>query len=148
MKLNRDCLFRRVGLVLAGIFLLTVGVKAASSQAEGKIPRAEHPKPQFCRDAWLNLNGQWDFAMDPDVVGIKESWQDEPSRFNIYGFSKSIISPSDVALDFKPAELIADTFAYNKSLCDNVNPVTVLLVSVVVYVSRIVPSSKYNINSK
>jgi len=28
------------------------------------ISRLEHPKPQFKRDTWLNLNGQWDFAFD------------------------------------------------------------------------------------
>jgi len=46
------------------------------------IPRPEHPKPQFQREAWLNLNGQWDFAMDNEVVGIKEKWQDSPAKFN------------------------------------------------------------------
>jgi beta-galactosidase/beta-glucuronidase len=82
MKLDRNCLLRTMGLAVVGICLLTVGATAASARAQGSIPRVEHPKPQFFRDAWLNLNGQWDFAMDPDVVGIKESWQNEPSKFN------------------------------------------------------------------
>src|SRR5699024_7272303 len=25
------------------------------------IPRPEHPKPQFRRNAWMNLNGEWAF---------------------------------------------------------------------------------------
>ena len=29
-----------------------------------QIPRPEHPKPQFRRDTWLNLNGEWDFLID------------------------------------------------------------------------------------
>ena len=29
-----------------------------------QIPRPEHPKPQFQRDHWLNLNGSWDFEID------------------------------------------------------------------------------------
>lgn len=29
-----------------------------------KIPRHEHPDPQFERAAWLNLNGEWDFEFD------------------------------------------------------------------------------------
>ena len=29
-----------------------------------KMPRPEHPKPQFQRDNWLNLNGAWDFEID------------------------------------------------------------------------------------
>ena len=28
------------------------------------IPRCEHPKPQFQRESWLNLNGTWDFEID------------------------------------------------------------------------------------
>jgi len=28
------------------------------------IPRPEHPRPQFVRDAWVNLNGCWEFAYD------------------------------------------------------------------------------------
>lgn len=33
------------------------------------IPRPEHPKPQFQRDSWLNLNGQWDFEIDNSRSG-------------------------------------------------------------------------------
>ena len=28
------------------------------------IPRSEHPKPQFQRDSWMNLNGLWAFEID------------------------------------------------------------------------------------
>ncbi len=34
-----------------------------------------HPRPDFARpDAWLSLNGTWDFAPDPDDVGLGEGW--------------------------------------------------------------------------
>ena len=26
--------------------------------------RKEHPKPQFCRETWQNLNGEWEFQID------------------------------------------------------------------------------------
>ena len=29
-----------------------------------KIMRTEYPRPQFCRSAWRNLNGEWDFEFD------------------------------------------------------------------------------------
>ncbi|HPS35677.1 MAG TPA: glycoside hydrolase family 2 TIM barrel-domain containing protein [Oscillospiraceae bacterium] len=29
-----------------------------------KIMRTEYPRPQFCRPAWRNLNGEWDFEFD------------------------------------------------------------------------------------
>jgi len=54
----------------------------------GAMPRPEHPKPQFQRDTWLNLNGEWNFAFDFDVVGLKEGWAKDPS-----GFEKKIIIP-------------------------------------------------------
>ncbi len=33
------------------------------------IYRTEHPKPQFERENWLNLNGQWDFEIDHGISG-------------------------------------------------------------------------------
>ncbi|MCS7264482.1 MAG: hypothetical protein NZ805_06585, partial [Armatimonadetes bacterium] len=40
----------------------------------GFVPRPEHPRPDFERTQWLNLNGVWEFAFDPKDVGIKENW--------------------------------------------------------------------------
>ncbi|MGB0693615.1 MAG: hypothetical protein ACPGPD_12910, partial [Pseudomonadales bacterium] len=39
------------------------------------IPRAEYPRPLLVRDRWLNLNGAWRFAVDPDNAGRREGWQ-------------------------------------------------------------------------
>lgn len=39
-----------------------------------KIPRPEHPKPQFKRKNWQNLNGQWNFAFDDQNQGEKNKW--------------------------------------------------------------------------
>jgi len=36
--------------------------------------RTEYPRPQFKRDAWLNLNGVWKFAFDDENVGEKNHW--------------------------------------------------------------------------
>ncbi|MHA7966469.1 glycoside hydrolase family 2 protein [Paenibacillus sp. CAU 1782] len=33
------------------------------------IPRIEHPRPQFMRNAWLNLNGEWQFEFDASRSG-------------------------------------------------------------------------------
>ncbi|UKS24269.1 glycoside hydrolase family 2 [Paenibacillus sp. HWE-109] len=37
-------------------------------------PRADYPRPQFVRDSWLNLNGEWEFDFDDERVGSKEKW--------------------------------------------------------------------------
>ena len=33
------------------------------------IPRTEYPRPQFARDAWINLNGLWEFEIDHGKSG-------------------------------------------------------------------------------
>ncbi len=33
------------------------------------IPRPEYPRPQLVRDDWMNLNGEWEFALDPGKSG-------------------------------------------------------------------------------
>ncbi len=56
---------------------LTGGVLAAS------IPRPEHPRPDFQRDAWLNLNGTWQFA-------LKDKSSDDPAAIT---FDRTIVVP-------------------------------------------------------
>jgi len=36
---------------------------------KNRIPRPEHPRPQFQRSTWANLNGVWAFAQDPSRSG-------------------------------------------------------------------------------
>jgi len=38
------------------------------------IPRPEHPRPDFERAPFLNLNGTWHFAFDDDNKGLAERW--------------------------------------------------------------------------
>lgn len=38
------------------------------------IPRAEHPRPDFVRPDWLNLNGEWQFAFDDANEGVAQKW--------------------------------------------------------------------------
>jgi beta-galactosidase/beta-glucuronidase len=42
------------------------------------LPRPEYPRPQFERDCWMNLNGQWDFRFDDQNKGILEKWFTKP----------------------------------------------------------------------
>lgn len=38
------------------------------------IPLPEHPRPDFQRQQWLNLNGPWQFRFDKENVGQKQQW--------------------------------------------------------------------------
>ncbi|MFE0674140.1 glycoside hydrolase family 2 protein [Streptomyces sp. NPDC058867] len=39
-------------------------------------PRPEYPRPQFTRDAWLNLNGTWQFEIDRSDTGLERGLTD------------------------------------------------------------------------
>ena len=41
-----------------------------------EIPRPEYPRPQFIRDEWQNLNGEWEFAFDDEDEGYRLGWHD------------------------------------------------------------------------
>ena len=43
------------------------------------IPRCEHPRPDRHRDAWINLNGEWDFEIDNAKVGLEKKFQKRDS---------------------------------------------------------------------
>lgn len=43
-----------------------------------QVPRPEHPKPQFMRDAWINLNGAWNFSFDFGESGVERKWYENP----------------------------------------------------------------------
>ena len=40
-----------------------------------KIPRPEHPRPDFERRSFFNLNGTWRFAFDDGNRGLREGWE-------------------------------------------------------------------------
>lgn len=42
------------------------------------IPRPEHPRPDFLREPWINLNGRWRFTFDPENVGEQQRWHRLP----------------------------------------------------------------------
>jgi hypothetical protein len=52
-----------------------------------EIPRPEHPRPQFRREEWKNLNGRWTFAFDPGKSGI------ERGLHRSLGFERPIVVP-------------------------------------------------------
>lgn len=46
------------------------------------ISRPEHPRPQFFRPAWLNLNGTWGFKVDVGESGLQQGWVQQPERID------------------------------------------------------------------
>ena len=90
-------------LVLAIVALLV------SFSALAQIPRAEYPRPQFEREAWQNLNGEWTYTLDP----VKTGW--ERGLRNSKGFADKIIvivrvdkQPALYAVEFLRLEIVVN----------------------------------------
>ena len=46
------------------------------------IPLSEHPRPNFERQVWQNLNGYWQFKSDSANIGLAENWENEAEFFD------------------------------------------------------------------
>jgi len=55
-----------------------------------KQPRPEYPRPQFVREAWVNLNGPWTYTFDLGKSGRQR------------GFAESIGFPEEILVPFCP----------------------------------------------
>jgi beta-galactosidase/beta-glucuronidase len=73
--------------LLVVFLLFLMGGVMEKTQAESVIPRPEHPRPDFQRELWLNLNGEWEFEVDEHGIGEQEGWTTGKS------FSKRILVP-------------------------------------------------------
>jgi hypothetical protein len=60
-------------LTLLGAAAALCGTWLAGS-CPADIPRPEHPRPDFEREAWLNLNGPWQFDLDESGDGEQRGW--------------------------------------------------------------------------
>jgi hypothetical protein len=63
--------------LLARLFVsvaLGGGRVAAQDQRAELVPLPEHPRPDFERAEWLNLNGRWQFAFDSKDEGERAKW--------------------------------------------------------------------------
>ena len=55
--------------------LALVGRALGAQAVRGdSIPLPEHPRPDFQRAEWLNLNGRWQFALDARDEGVGAGW--------------------------------------------------------------------------
>jgi hypothetical protein len=61
--------------------LLFVVLLFSCNNENETIPLPEHPRPNFERSLWQNLNGTWKFMPDSSNVGLRENWQANPGRF-------------------------------------------------------------------
>ncbi len=75
-------LIEKSRFVLLLLVFLTATAANSAGQAQKQIPRPEHPKPQFHRDTWLNLNGEWNFGFDLGFSGAEKDWPKDGTRLD------------------------------------------------------------------
>jgi hypothetical protein len=66
--------FRLLEIALVASLALSGRLTAAGEA----IPHPEHPRPDFERKDWLNLNGPWLFRTDPKDEGLDAGWFKSP----------------------------------------------------------------------
>ncbi|MEO7182470.1 MAG: sugar-binding domain-containing protein [Gemmatimonadaceae bacterium] len=85
------------------LFVIASLATSASAQdvSRDSIPLPEHPRPDFERSEWLNLNGRWQFAFDAKDVGERAAW-----------FRSGLPSPKPILVPFSwgaPLSGVADS---------------------------------------
>jgi hypothetical protein len=73
MKVLRRALF--------AIFIFITGIFAQPFDINN-IPLPEHPRPDFQREDWVNLNGPWDFKFDVNDEGVSGNWFRGETKFD------------------------------------------------------------------
>lgn len=70
-------------------FLLTAALAFVGSVSgrAADVPRPEYPRPQFEREAWVNLNGTWTYSFDFGLSGMDRHFHESK------GFDSSITVP-------------------------------------------------------
>lgn len=80
-----------VGAVLAFLSAAktTIAHTQAPTRSDSAIPLPEHPRPDFQRADWLNLNGQWRFRFDQKDEGERAEW-----------FNAALAAPHSILVPF------------------------------------------------
>lgn len=83
-------LFGLLGLILwlgGHSCLAAAAAGTASGGGNTEIPLPEHPRPDFERPDWINLNGTWEFRFDAENRGLEQEWSstnvDFPERIRV-----------------------------------------------------------------
>jgi len=95
--------FKIVILILMMSFSLVANAQS--------IPLPEHPRPDFERGHWINLNGTWDFEFDSLNKGIANQWQK-----GAVPFSKKIQVPFPWGAPLSGVKDEADYAWYKKTI--------------------------------
>ncbi len=69
--------------------------KLTSAGTSPELPRHEYPRPQLCRSAWMNLNGNWEYMTDRACSGRERRLfeaESLPERITVPFCRESVLS--------------------------------------------------------
>ena len=69
-------------IILSIMVLFIVSMIGCTIDKDISVPLVEHPRSDFIRNTWINQNGQWDFALDPDEIGELKGWYNDTFVFD------------------------------------------------------------------
>ncbi len=93
---------RILSVVRAAIVLIFTSL---SLPGRADLPRPEHPRPDFRRESWLNLNGEWQFEVDSQAEGEQRGWcsgRDLAQRIVVPFCPESKLSGLSLATNYIP----------------------------------------------
>ncbi|WP_394990499.1 glycoside hydrolase family 2 protein [Emticicia sp.] len=96
---------KRLGFMLLCLLIFK------QSYSQENIPLPEHPRPDFERSAWLNLNGNWSFEFDKNDAGMTEKWYSGKKTF-----TKTISVPFPWGSPLSGVKDEADIAWYSRSI--------------------------------
>ncbi len=97
------------------VFAFCLSFIFVQSFGQVNIPLPEHPRPDFERSEWLNLNGNWAFEFDKNDEGTKAQWYKGTKPF-----SKTISVPFPWGSPLSGVKDNADIAWYSRSI--NIKP--------------------------
>ena len=89
-------------------FTVTLFINPSFAQV---IPLPEHPRPDFMRADWLNLNGSWEFRFDRENIGEQHKWFENAATFD-----KKIMVPFSWGCRLSGVENEADIGWYARTI--------------------------------
>ncbi|NLT75392.1 MAG: glycoside hydrolase family 2, partial [Planctomycetes bacterium] len=71
---------RTMPVIAVILSIVVCGAWSDLSRAQD-IPLPEHPRPDFERPLWINLNGPWQFRFDKEDAGLAGNWSSGKTEF-------------------------------------------------------------------
>ncbi len=97
--------------IFSATLVLLLGCVSAALGQTADIPLPEHPRPDFQRPDWINLNGTWQFRFDAKDAGLAANWANDGVDFPL-----SITVPFPWGSELSGVENKADIAWYRRTI--------------------------------